>query len=267
MWIVAAVAGVVAVAVAVVFALRSDDGADETLASPADALPTGESSPAEIEDDATILPADPPPTPPPAAPPPPEPVVLPPLAESDLFVRERLAAELGAGVDWLAEPDLVARAAAVMASGAEGHIPTRLLRFLSPPGAFAVTEDADGVVTIAPRTHVRFNAWVATATAIPPPRAAALVLLFEPLLAQALAEMGQRETPRALILAMLDHALDTPVVDGPIIVERPAVVYRFKNPALEARTPLQKQLLRMGPDNVRALKAYARAFRRELIAY
>ena len=277
-WIVAAVvAVVVVVAVPILYVLRLDDGADEIDASPvapspvdalsADALPTDEPAPAETPGDAGNLS----PTPPtvesvtPPAVPAPEPVVLPPLAESDVFVRERIAAELGAaGAAWLAEPDLVARAAAVIAGGVDGNIPTRLLRFARPPGAFAVAEAADGTITIAPRTFVRFNAWVETATAIPPPRVAELVLLLEPLLAQALVELGRDETPRAPIVVLLDQVLATPAIDDPIVVERPGALYRFSDPALEARTPLQKQLLRMGAANVRVLRVYARALRWEL---
>ena len=93
-----------------------------------------------------VVPADPAPEPPvtkPVAPDladeVPEPVVLPALDGSDAFVREQLAPELGAAGDaWLDEPDLVLRAAAVIANGRDGNVPRRLLGFVTVPGKFAV---------------------------------------------------------------------------------------------------------------------------------
>ena len=90
------------------------------------------------------------------------------------------------------------------------------------------------------------------------------MVLFEPLLGEALRALGSSEPPRRLLLATLDEVLRTPVIEGPIAVEQPKVLYRFADPALEGRSPLQKQLLRMGPANVRALQAYSSELRREL---
>ena len=274
MWIAAAVAGVVALA-AVAYMLIDVGGADEghppdaVIDTPRPAVPEAAPAPRRL-DEAT--PAEPPPEPPPIHPEPPvaaatepDPIVLPPLAESDAFVREHLAGELvgTAGADWLDESDLVLRAAAVIANGRDGSIPTRLLGFARVPGAFEV-EDADGVTVIAPATHARYDALVETATAIPPGQAAELIVLLEPLLVEGLAMLGRPEAPRALLTAMLQHVLDTPVTRGPIAVEQPKVFYLFKNPTLESRSALQKQLLRMGPDNVLALKAYVRELASEL---
>ena len=220
-----------------------------------------------------VLPADPAPEPPATEPVQPDiavavspPVVLPVLAASDAFVREHLAPELGAEGDaWLEEPDLVLRAAAVIANGRDGNVPRRLLGFVTVPGKFAVDRTGD-IAVIAPETHARFDAVVQTATGIPPARAAELVVLLEPLLAEALRALGSGEPPRRLLLATLDEVLRTPITEGPIAVEQPEVLYRYADPALERRSPLQKQLLRMGPANVRALQAYARDLMRELAA-
>ena len=276
-WIVvAAVVGVVALT-AIAYLLIDSDGVDEEHPpvvadeAPQPALPETVPVPRRLEEAA---PAEPTPEPPPVEPVAlvepvvePDPIVLPPFADSDAFVRERLAGELAgtAGAGWLAENDLVLRAAAVIANGRDGNIPTRLLRFARVPGAFEV-ENSNGVAVIAPATHARYDTLVATATAIPPGQAAELIVLLEPLLVDGLAMLGRNEEPRALLTATLQHVLDTPVTRGPIAVEQPKVFYLFKNPTLESRSPLQKQLLRMGPDNVRALKAYARELASELAA-
>ena len=277
-WIV--VAGVAGVAVVVVAYLLWDGDAPEPITPPPE-LEAEVPEPRPIvsvpASDATateeVVAAEPAPEPPVTHPVPPDlavavpaPIVLPLLAASDAFVREHLAPELGAAGDaWLDEPDLALRAAAVIANGRDGNVPRRLLGFVTVPGKFAV-EGADGRTVIAPETHARFDAVVQTVTAIPPVRAAELVVLFEPLLRDALRALASGESPRRLLLATLDEVLRTPITEGPIAVEQPKVLYRFADPALEGRSPLQKQLLRMGPANVRALQAYARQLRRELAA-
>ena len=44
------------------------------------------------------------------------------------------------------------------------------------------------------------------------------------------------------------------------------VLYEYADPALESLPPLQKQLLRMGPDNLDRLQGYLRELRDELTA-
>lgn len=277
-WIVAAaVAGVAVVVVA--YLLWDGDAAEPTTPPPELEAEVSEPRPIvsvpasdEVATEEVVA-ADPTPEPPVTEPVRPDlavavpaPIVLPVLAASDAFVREQLAPELGAvGDTWLDEPDLALRAAAVIANGRDGNVPRRLLGFVTVPGKFAV-DRAEGSTVIAPETHARFDAFVQTATSIPPARAAELVVLFEPLLGDALRAIASGESPRRLLLATLDEVLRTPVTEGPISVEQPKVLYRFKDPALEGRSPLQKQLLRMGPANVRALQAYARELRRELAA-
>lgn len=278
-WIVAAaVAGVAVVVVA--YLLWDGDAAEPTTPPPGLEAGTPEPEPivnvpaSDVPATEEVVSADPaperpatkPPVQPDAAEPVPAPVVLPVLDASDAFVREHLAPELGSEGDaWLDEPDLVLRAAAVIANGRDGNVPRRLLGFVTVPGKFAV-ERADDIAVIAPETHARFDAVVQTATSIPPARAAELVVLFEPLLGDALRALARGESPRRLLLATLDEVLRTPVTEGPIAVEQPKVFYRYADPTLEGRSPLQKQLLRMGPANVRALQAYSRELRRELAA-
>ena len=52
--------------------------------------------------------------------------------------------------------------------------------------------------------------------------------------------------------------LATPELLDPVELVQPKARYQFADPALEALPPLQKQLLRMGPEHVRQIKAYLR---------
>ena len=58
--------------------------------------------------------------------------------------------------------------------------------------------------------------------------------------------------------------LQTPVRDADIELRQRPLSYRFRDPALERLSPAQKQLLRMGPRNMRIVKARLRDLAREL---
>jgi hypothetical protein len=58
--------------------------------------------------------------------------------------------------------------------------------------------------------------------------------------------------------------LAVPVPDGPVEVEPKVVTYTYADDSLEELSPVQRQFLRMGPDNVRRVQAKLRELRAEL---
>ena len=67
------------------------------------------------------------------------------------------------------------------------------------------------------------------------------------------------------MIRMLDRILATPEIEGLIALTRKSVLYRYADPQLEELVPLQKHLLRMGPENIRRIKLQARALREGLL--
>jgi hypothetical protein len=68
------------------------------------------------------------------------------------------------------------------------------------------------------------------------------------------------------VIRTLDMILATPEIEEPIALSIKSVVYIYADPALESLPAVQKQLLRMGPDNIRRIKQTARALREGLLA-
>jgi hypothetical protein len=66
------------------------------------------------------------------------------------------------------------------------------------------------------------------------------------------------------LIAVIDHLLETPTVQGPIKVTQPSVHYQFADPALEEKSAGQKLLIRMGNGNAAAIKMKLRELRREI---
>jgi Protein of unknown function (DUF3014) len=190
---------------------------------------------------------------------PPEPSIrLPALNDSDAFIREQVGALSERLNDWLGQDELVRRFAVVIDNGAIGEIPRRQLAFLAPSGRYPVLE-RDGRTFVDPAGYARYDGFVDTVLSVPPEQAAALLKTLAPLLRQALGELGPREPdPLSAVRAAVRQALQTPELHGDVELTQPKVLYRYEDQSVESLLPLQKQLLRMGPDNVARLKSYLR---------
>ena len=68
------------------------------------------------------------------------------------------------------------------------------------------------------------------------------------------------------VIRTLDQVLATPELERQLALKQKSVMFLYAEPELEALSPLQKQLLRMGPDNIRKLKAQAESLRAALLA-
>ena len=64
------------------------------------------------------------------------------------------------------------------------------------------------------------------------------------------------------LVDVIDHLLVTPDANAPLSLVQPAVIYKFADAGLEARSLGQKLLLRLGPANAGIVKARLRELRR-----
>jgi hypothetical protein len=199
--------------------------------------------------------------PPPALGGTPAPVVVPPLEDSDAFVRDLVKALSShpAIAAWLTTDGLIRNFTVAVVNVAEGNTPAGDLKVLRPSGAFAVVERGEDVV-IDPRSYQRYDALAAAAASVDAEGAARLFATLKPRIEEANGELGFSATPfdrtleRAIVLL-----LQTPVVTDPIRVEPHGIGYGFADPKLEDLAPAQKQLLRMGAKNARTVQAALRS--------
>ncbi|HEY5647445.1 MAG TPA: DUF3014 domain-containing protein [Pseudomonadales bacterium] len=194
-------------------------------------------------------------------------LVLPPLNGSDGFVRGRLPATLPPG--WIGKEDLLRRFAVVVENARRGELPRRQLGFLAPEGKFLVREKAvDGTgevrLFIDPAGYRRFDRHLDVLESVPPATLAALLSDAAPLIQQAMQELGVADAPSEQMAVAIDQLLAVPVLEGDVELIQPKVFYEYADPALEGLSSLQKQALRMGPDNVKRLKTYLTTLRAEL---
>ena len=90
---------------------------------------------------------------------------------------------------------------------------------------------------------------------------------FYPLFQSAFDDLGYQDAYfNDHLIALIDHLLATPDVAAPIALVQPNVMYLYADPQLEALSPGQKTLIRMGPANEALLKARLRELKAQLLA-
>ena len=206
------------------------------------------------------------PSPPAPVEPPPAPVELPELNASDALVRDLVAA-LSAHPDlaaWLVSDDFVRRFVVVVDNIAEGRNPSQHVMFMKPDTGFSVT-GGDASATINPRSYRRYDMHAQIVDSFYTQGTAELYLTLEPLMDEAYVELGYPDRRfRDTLARAITHLLDTPVVDEPPAVAGRAPFYEHLDGSLEALTPVQKQFIGMGPDNMRTVQAKLLAISRAI---
>ena len=188
---------------------------------------------------------------------------LPALDDSDALVRQRVGVLSSHPLvsAWLATNGLIRNFVLVIDNIAHGVSPSKHLRVLRPGGEFRVMMRGDRLV-IDPRNYDRYARIVGAAATIDPRLAARTYETFKPLLQSAYDELGNQEPiDRALERAIV-ALLQVPAVDGDVRVVQAGegIGYEYEDEKLEALTGAQKQLLRMGASNVRAIQQQLRMF-------
>jgi len=182
---------------------------------------------------------------------------LPALNQSDPWLRDELQ---DVALPWLAETELVRTAATILENASRGEVPRKFLQFLAPEGRFQVRRSGSRFLTDA-QSYKRYTPFVDTLERLEPSRAADMFRTMEPLLSEAVGELGETGvSPRELAFDALDIALETPRVDENAVLRRPKVVYTYADETLEGLKPLQKQLLRMGPENLQRIRLWLEDF-------
>jgi len=192
--------------------------------------------------------------------------VLPPLNASDEFVRGRLPDTLPQA--WIGKDDLLRRLAVLVDNASRGELPRRQLAFLAPQGKFQVREIVDesgeDKLFIDPAGYQRYDRYLDILESVPPETLAVLLSDTGPLIQQAVQELGEDGNAASDMRSAMDQVMAVPVLTGDVELVQPKVFFEYADPALEALSPLQKQVLRMGPENVTRLKTYLTALRAEL---
>lgn len=184
--------------------------------------------------------------------------VLPTLDDSDKLIRDGVVSltRNEAINGWLGPSQLIRRCVAFIDNVAHGNVSRTEVPFLSPNKPFKATKLTDDEFLMDPASYDRYNQVTNIFASIDSKRAAKFYVLVRPLFEKAYAELGYPNKDfDKVIFSAISRLLKTPVINGPIRLVRPSVMYKFADPKLESLSAVQKQLIRMGPENTKAIKA------------
>jgi hypothetical protein len=186
-----------------------------------------------------------------------EEIDLPPLDESDAIVRDlvtRLSAHPRVAA-WLTTDNLIRDFVAIVVNISQGQTPTPHLAHVKPDGRFLAQQEGSRL-RIDPRSYSRYDGYAQAVAGLDAQGAARLYATVKPRVEEAYQGLGAPDGTfdRTLEKAII-RLLETPIVEGDIGLQSTTVSYSFADPALEGLTPAQRQFLRMGPANMRLVRA------------
>lgn len=193
---------------------------------------------------------------------------LPSLNDSDAFVLSRLASmEMGASLlRMLAPEDLVRKFVVFVTNVADGELP-QLEYPLRPPASDFIVRDVDeNLFEMDPSTHDRFTPMIDTLVALDPQQGVAIYRALRPLFQEAYAEIGYQGSFDAVVIRAIDQITSAELESGPFQLIKPSVMFLYAEGRIEDMSPVQKQLLRLGPENTAKLQAALPAYRERLQA-
>lgn len=186
-------------------------------------------------------------------------VLLPPIDESDPFVRElvRQVSSHPQVAGWLVSDHLIRGFVAGVANVSLGDSPAPQLGFLAPEGGFVVNETDSGTY-VAPQSYARYDLFADAFASLDLEGTANLYATLHPLLASAYRDLGHDDSFDDAMALAIERLLEVPVPGDRVSVSRLVMTYEYSDPELEALDAAQRHFLRMGPRNVRIVQAKLR---------
>ena len=193
--------------------------------------------------------------------PPPEPIVTEETA--DTYARETIESVNGgkALAQFVAGDYVVERAVAIVDALRRGEVPYKLLPVGRPSKPFPISDDGLRV-TMDPSGFSRYDGFAQWVNGIDVLAIVELLNDYEQIATEALSRMGVGDFDiRSAVLAATTEILAAPIApQSPELMKREAN-WVYMDPELEALSTLQKQVLRMGPENSEIIQAKARELR------
>lgn len=187
-------------------------------------------------------------------------IELPPLGETDATVRQLVGAlsshpKVAA---WLTTDQLIRNFAVVVVNISNGRSPAQHLRAVRPTGEFIADQEGE-VARIDPRSYRRYDDYADAVGALDAEGTARLYATLKPRIQDAYRELGYPEGDfdRTMERAIVE-LLNTPVIEGDVALTPKSVSWDFADPKLQSLSSAQRQFLRMGPRNMRIVKAKLR---------
>ena len=177
---------------------------------------------------------------------------LPALSASDEPFKAHLRLLAGAlPVTWLNGDQILQKIVVQVDNMSRGEFVYQYSPLVAPNGSFSVIEtEEEGIYILDTSSYARYNLYADFLAGLDQELLLAFYRYYEPLLDQAYIKLGNEPGAfRAAFAQALQDIQNTPVITGEIRLTRPLLSYEFEDQTLESLSMVEKQLMRMGPEN------------------
>jgi len=190
--------------------------------------------------------------------------VLPALDDSDLWLQTKLTK-----MTWRKEllklvidDDMIRRFVVFTDNFAQGQLAYEHSPFVQPQISFSaseskiITKDKNKVWLWDEKTTRRFSLYIDLLRSFDSESLIAWYQELKPLIDQAYGELGYEDNDFTDTLQQaINRVLDMEIPKQPLDLVRPSVMYKFKDPQIEALDDSDKLLLRLGKENLLVIKS------------
>ncbi|WP_036300619.1 DUF3014 domain-containing protein [Methylomarinum vadi] len=191
---------------------------------------------------------------------------LPPLEQSDELVRREVLALSPDFVGQVQTTELIPKYLQVINDFSQGQRLYKHISFLQPPKPFIAEQDGQGWY-MTEKSYRRYDRLAKAFAELNVDKTIEAYRKLRPLLQQAYEEFGypQQYQLEDLFKKAAAEMIAAPVVEGRVALIKPTLRYHFADKKLESLSPVQKQMLRMGPENTRIIQKKLRELVQELV--
>jgi len=194
-------------------------------------------------------------------------IILPALEQSDDVFRRELSLVSANLSRWFGGSDVIKKYLVIVNDLSQKQILFKHRIFLKTPGKIVVGEDKQGLY-LSEDSYQRYNIFVNAITAIDADKGLQLFLAFKPLFEQVYKEFAYPSDYQLqdLFLKAAANVIEAPIINGRIDLVQHSVRYKFSDKKLESLSDVEKQMIRMGPENTKKIQAKLRELVQLLVA-
>lgn len=192
---------------------------------------------------------------------------LPALDDSDRYFELSLADILGSGIgELLVDSALIEKFVATIDNLPRDTVAERIRPVGRLERPFAADgQDGSGEFMLNPANYDRYDLLVNMLARADQAALVDTYQRFYPLFQEAYEKLGYPDAYfNDRVIEVIDHLLQTPEVDQPVMLVQPNVLYEYANPALESLSAGQKLMIRIGPDHAVRVKQFLEEMRDRL---
>ena len=181
------------------------------------------------------------------------------LEESDDSFRKNLGETSESLLHWFQVKGVIRKYIVIINDLSQNNILYKHRTFLTMPQKFVVKEDSQGLY-MANESYARYDQLANAIGTIDVQKARNLYLTFRPLFKQVYDEFAYPAEYQVedIFMKAAASVIEAPLIKGRIALRRHSVGYKFAEEQLEALNDVEKQMLRMGPENTQKIQAKLR---------